>query len=95
MAMDVEETDEEAEPEPMEVEDDEVYAQKYGADMHISGPDKAESEKLANEDWRQLGETSKASSNEDTFVREATKTYYNAKRSDYVKECRVPHGGPD
>ena len=51
--------------------------------MEISGPNKVESEKLANEDWRQLGETSKASSNEDTFVREATKTYYNAKRSDY------------
>jgi hypothetical protein len=32
MAMDVEEAVEEAEPEPMEVEDNEVYAQKHDAD---------------------------------------------------------------
>ena len=52
--------------------------------MDISGPDKAESEKLATEDWKQLGGTFKASSNRETFVREATKTYHNAKRSDYM-----------
>ena len=85
MDMEVEETDEDAESEPMEVciEDDAVYAQQYDADMEVSGPDKAESEKLATEDWKQQGETFKASANEETFVREATKTYYNAKRSDY------------
>jgi hypothetical protein len=66
MAMGVEEAAVEAEPEPMEVEDDEVYAQKYDADMDISGPDNAESEKLANEDWKQLGEAFKASSNQGT-----------------------------
>jgi hypothetical protein len=87
--MDVEETGEESEPEPMDVEDDAVYAQQYDADMDVSGPDKEESEKLANEDWKQLSETSKASSNQETFVREATKTYQKAKRSDYVKECRT------
>jgi hypothetical protein len=83
MDMEVEDMDEEAEAEPMEVEDDAVYARKYGADMGICGPDKEEPEKLATEDWKQQGETSKASANEETFVREATKTYYNAKRSDY------------
>ena len=47
MDMEVEDTDEEAEAEPMEVEDDAVYAQKYEDDMQISGPDKVESAKLA------------------------------------------------
>ena len=60
-----------------------MHAQKYEDDMQISGPDKVESAKLATEDWKQQGEAFKASSNEDTFVREATKTYYNAKRSEY------------
>jgi hypothetical protein len=31
---------------------------------------------MANEDWKQLGETYKASSNQETFVRDATKTYH-------------------
>jgi hypothetical protein len=71
MDMEVEETDEEAKAEPMEVEDDAVYAQQHGADMGISGPDKEESEKLATEDWKQQGETLKASANQETSVREA------------------------
>ena len=66
-----------------------MHAQKYEDDMQISGPDKVESAKLATEDWKQLGETFKASADEASFVRDATKTYYNAKRSDYVKECRT------
>jgi hypothetical protein len=36
-----------------------------------------------------LGESSKAKSNREKFVRGASKTYEKAKRSDYVKECRT------
>jgi hypothetical protein len=66
-----------------------VYAKRYDDDMEISGPDKTESEKMANDDWNQLGEAHKARSNQEKIVRDATKTYQKAKRSDYVKECRT------
>ena len=75
----------------MDVEDDAVYAKRYDDDMEISGSDKIESEKMANDDWDQLGETSKGKSNREKFVRDDTaKTYEKAKRSDYVRG-RVPH----
>ena len=80
--------DEEA-AEPMDVEEDTVYAKRHDDDMEISGPDKTESEKMANDDWNQLGEAHKARSNQEKIVRDATKTYQKAKRSDYVKECRT------
>ena len=75
--------------EPMDVEEDTVYAKRYDDDMEISGPDKTESEKMANDDWDQLGETSKGKSNRENFVRDTAKTYEKAKRSDYVRECRT------
>jgi hypothetical protein len=59
--------------------------------MDISGTDKTEAETMAKEDWSQLGGTQKAKSNQEKYVRDATKTYayQRAKRSDYVKECRI------
>jgi hypothetical protein len=89
MAMDVEEPGDDTEPEPTDVEDDAVYAQRHDDDMEVSGPDKTESEKMANGDWNQLGETYKAKSNQEKFVRDATTTYQKAKRFGYVKECRT------
>jgi hypothetical protein len=89
MAMDVEDSGGESEPEPMDVEDDAVYAKRCDGDMEISGTDKIESEKMANDDWDQLGETSKGKSNREKFVRDTAKTYEKAKRSDYVRECRT------
>ena len=82
-------SEEEEVPEPMDVEDDAVYAKRYDADMEICGPDKTVAETMAKEDWKQLGATQKAKSNQEKFVRGATKTYQRAKRSDYVKECRT------
>ena len=79
----------ETEAEPMDVEEDDVYAKRHDEDVQTSGPDKTESEKTANDDWNQLGESFKAKSNKETFVRGASKTYQKAKRSDYVKECRT------
>ena len=53
--------------------------------MEISGSDKiGSSEKMANDDWDQLGETSKGKSNREKFVRDTTKTYEKAKRPDYT-----------
>jgi hypothetical protein len=75
--------------EPMDVEEDTVYAKRYDDNMEISGPDKTESETMAKEDWNQLGGTQKAKSNQEKYVRDATKTYQKAMRSDYVKECRT------
>jgi hypothetical protein len=66
-----------------------VYAKRYDEDVQTSGPDKMESKKMANGDWNQLGETYKAKSDKEKFVRDASKTYQKAKRSDYVKECRT------
>jgi hypothetical protein len=57
--------------------------------MEISGSDKIESEKMANDDWDQLGETSKGNSNREKFVRDTAKIYEKARRSDYVRECRT------
>ena len=74
----------------MDVEDDAVYAKRYDDDMEISGSDKIESEKMANDDWDQLGETSKGKSNRENFVRDTAKTYEKAKRSDYVRESAAP-----
>jgi hypothetical protein len=76
-------------PEPMDVEDDAVYAKRYDDDMEISGSDKTEAETMAKQDWSQLGATQKSKSNQEKFVRGATKTYQRARRSDYVKECRT------
>ena len=75
--------------EPMDVEDDAVYAKRYDEDMQVCGPDKTVAETMAQEDWKQLGATQKSKSNHEKFVRGATKTYQRAKRSDYVKECRT------
>jgi hypothetical protein len=41
----------ESEAEPMDVEDDAVYAKRHDEDMETNGPDKGESEKMANADW--------------------------------------------
>jgi hypothetical protein len=84
MAMDVGDSGGETEPEPMDVEDDSVYAKRRDEDMDISGADKIASEKMANDDWDQLGETSKGKSNREKFVRDTTKTYEKAKRPDYT-----------
>jgi hypothetical protein len=48
-------SDDELEAEPMDVEDDAVYAKRYGDDMEVSGRDKGEPEKMATDDWNQLG----------------------------------------
>jgi hypothetical protein len=86
-------SDDELEAEPMDVEDNAVYAKRHDDDMEVSGLDKGGSDKMANDDWNQLGETYKAKSNKKKFVRGASKTYQKAKRSDlvpdYVKECRT------
>jgi hypothetical protein len=74
VSMATEESDGETEAEPMEVEDDSVYAQRYEDNMDLSGPDKMESAKLATEDWKQQGESFKASADEESFLREATQT---------------------
>jgi hypothetical protein len=82
-------SDNESEAEPMDVEDDEVYANRYEADMDVSGPVKEESERMAEADWEQLGETTKAKTNRQEFVRDSAKTYMKAKRSVNVRECRT------
>ena len=84
MATGVEDSSGESEAEPTDVEDDAVYAKRYDDDMEISGSDKIESGKMANDDWDQLGETSKGKSNREKFVRDTTKTYEKAKRPDYT-----------
>ena len=76
-------------PEPMEVEEDSVYAKRYDEDMQVCGPDKEVAEAMAKQDWKQLGATQKGKSNQEKFERDATKTYQRAKRSDYVKACRT------
>ena len=84
-------SDDESEAEPMDVEDDAVYAKRQDDDMEASGPDKGEPEKMANADWGQLGETTKSKENRENFVRDTaeTKKYEKAKRSDFVRECRT------
>jgi hypothetical protein len=84
-------SDDESEAEPMDVEDDAVYAKRHDDDMEASGPDKGEPEKMANADWGQLGETTKSKENRENFVRDTaeTKKYEKAKRSDFVRECRT------
>ena len=81
--------DGDSEAEPMDVEDDAVYAKRHGDNMEVSGPDKEESEQMANADWEQLGETTKSKENREKFVRDTAKTYEKARRSDYVRECRT------
>ena len=64
-------------------------------DMETSGPDKKESEKMANADWEQLGESAKSKANRENFVRDTakTKTYEEARRSENVREgLRLAHG---
>ena len=89
MAIEAGDSGGESEAEPMDVEDDAVYAKRCDGDMEISGSDKIESEKMANDDWDQLGEAPKGKSNREKFVRDTAKTYEKAKRSDYVGECRT------
>jgi hypothetical protein len=55
------------------LQDDAVYAKRHDDDMEISGSDTIESEKMANDDWDQLGETSKGKSNREKFVRDTAK----------------------
>jgi hypothetical protein len=77
-------SDEESEAEPMDVEDDAVYAKRHDDDMEISGPDKVQSKKMANAGWEHLGGPSKAKGSRENFVRDTTETYEKAKRLDYV-----------
>ena len=65
--------------EPMEDEDDAVYAKRYDEDMQVCGPDKTVAEAMAKQDWKQLGATQKGKSNQEKFERDATKTYQRAK----------------
>ena len=71
--------DGDSEAEPMDVEDDAVYAKRHGDNMEVSGPDKEESEQMANADWEQLGETTKSKENREKFVRDTAKTYEKAR----------------
>jgi hypothetical protein len=74
----------EAEAEPMDVEEDEVYAKRYGDDMETSEPDKKESEKMANADWEQLGESAKSKKNRANFVRDTVTAFYAGDSSYYA-----------